>query len=180
MQIESDIGNAIPKIEDGPWPGFPSDLMSVAIVLATQAHGTVLFFEKLFESRMHFVDQLISMGARIVPCDPHRVLVSGPTALQGAHMATPDIRAGMALLVAALCARGRSVIENAQIIDRGYEHRRRLGFPAVRSAPRVVRCGLLGTSLTRERTIRDASHHTRRFRRPRSTAPGRRSPTPTR
>jgi UDP-N-acetylglucosamine 1-carboxyvinyltransferase len=122
MQIESDIGNAIPKIEDGPWPGFPSDLMSVAIVLATQAHGTVLFFEKLFESRMHFVDQLISMGARIVPCDPHRVLVSGPTALQGAHMATPDIRAGMALLVAALCARGRSVIENAQIIDRGYEH----------------------------------------------------------
>ncbi len=120
-RIHSDVGSAIPKIEDGPWPAFPSDLMSVAIVLATQARGTILFFEKMFESRMYFVDQLISMGARIVQCDPHRVLISGPSRLQGAHMATPDIRAGMALLIAALCAQGRSVIENAQIIDRGYE-----------------------------------------------------------
>lgn len=121
MQIATDIGAAIPKIEDGPWPAFPSDLMSVAIVLATQAEGTILFFEKMFESRMYFVDQLIAMGARIVQCDPHRVLIAGPAPLHGAHMATPDIRAGMALLIAALCAQGESVIERAEIIDRGYE-----------------------------------------------------------
>ena len=121
LQIASDLGMAIPKIEDGPWPSFPSDLMSVAIVLATRAEGSILFFEKMFESRMYFVDQLIAMGARIVQCDPHRVVVSGPSALHGAHMATPDIRAGMALLIAALCAEGTSVIENASIIDRGYE-----------------------------------------------------------
>lgn len=121
MHIVSDVGFAIPKIEDGPWPMFPSDLMSVAIVLATQANGSVLFFEKMFESRMYFVDQLIAMGARIVQCDPHRVVVSGPGRLHGSHMATPDIRAGMALLIAALCAKGKSVIENADIIDRGYE-----------------------------------------------------------
>lgn len=121
MRIASDVGFAIPKIEDGPWPAFPSDLMSVAIVLATQAEGTLLFFEKMFESRMYFVDQLIAMGARIVQCDPHRVLVSGPSPLHGSHMATPDIRAGMALLIAALCAQGQSIIENATIIDRGYE-----------------------------------------------------------
>lgn len=119
--IPSDRGMAIPKIEDGPWPAFPSDLMSVAIVCATRATGTVLFFEKMFESRMYFVDQLIGMGARIVQCDPHRVLVSGPAVLQGASMATPDIRAGMALLIAALSAQGESVIHNAGIIDRGYE-----------------------------------------------------------
>ncbi len=121
MHIDPDVGSAIPKIEDGPWPAFPSDLMSVAIVAATQAAGSVLFFEKMFESRMYFVDQLIAMGARIVQCDPHRVLVSGPSRLHGAHMATPDIRAGMALLIAALCAEGKSIIENAPIIDRGYE-----------------------------------------------------------
>ncbi len=121
LQVHSDIGLAIPKIEDGPWPAFPSDLMSVAIVLATQAAGSILFFEKMFESRMYFVDQLIAMGARIVQCDPHRVLVSGPASLHGAHMATPDIRAGMALLIAALCANGESIIEKAPIIDRGYE-----------------------------------------------------------
>jgi UDP-N-acetylglucosamine 1-carboxyvinyltransferase len=121
LRIKTDIGSAIPKIEDGPWPAFPSDLMSVAIVTATQTEGSVLFFEKMFESRMYFVDQLISMGARIVQCDPHRVVVHGPSPLHRAHMATPDIRAGMALLIAALCAKGRSTIENASIIDRGYE-----------------------------------------------------------
>ena len=121
LQIESDLGAAIPKVEDGPWPAFPSDLMSVALVVATQAHGTILFFEKMFESRMFFVDQLISMGARIVQCDPHRVLISGPAPLHGFRMATPDIRAGMALVIAALSAKGESVIENADIIDRGYE-----------------------------------------------------------
>ncbi len=121
LAVCSDLGQAIPKIEDGPWPAIPSDLMSVAIVLATQAKGTMLFFEKMFESRMYFVDALISMGARIVQCDPHRVVVSGPGMLRGTHLATPDIRAGMALLVAACCARGKSVIENAEMIDRGYE-----------------------------------------------------------
>lgn len=122
LRIQNDLGNAIPKIEDGPWPNFPSDLMSVAIVLATQARGTVLFFEKMFESRMYFVDRLIAMGARIVLCDPHRVLVTGPTRLHRLHMASPDIRAGMALLIAALAADGESVIDNAECIDRGYEN----------------------------------------------------------
>ncbi|MBU0678768.1 MAG: UDP-N-acetylglucosamine 1-carboxyvinyltransferase [Verrucomicrobia bacterium] len=121
LRVKADYGPATPKIEDGPWPLFPSDLMSMAIVLATQAEGTTLFFEKMFESRMYFVDQLISMGAQIVQCDPHRVLVSGPSRLHGAPIASPDIRAGMALVLAALCAKGRSVIENAQVIDRGYE-----------------------------------------------------------
>ncbi len=121
LEIQADIGLAIPKVEDGPWPAFPSDMMSVAIVLATQSEGTVLFFEKMFESRMYFVDQLIAMGARIVQCDPHRIVIAGSSALQRAHMATPDIRAGMALLNAALCAQGESVIDNAQMIDRGYE-----------------------------------------------------------
>ena len=120
-RIQRDLGRAIPKIEDGPWPQFPSDLMSVAIVLATQARGTVLFFEKMFESRMYFVDRLIEMGADIIPCDPHRVVVSGPCRLHGTRLATPDIRAGMSLLIAALCAKGRSVIDQAEVIDRGYE-----------------------------------------------------------
>jgi UDP-N-acetylglucosamine 1-carboxyvinyltransferase len=121
LRIVKDFGAAIPKIEDGPWPMFPSDLMSVGIVAATQAHGTALFFEKMFESRMYFVDYLIGMGAGIVVCDPHRVLVTGPTRLHSTQMASPDIRAGMALLIAALCAKGESVINNAQSIDRGYE-----------------------------------------------------------
>jgi UDP-N-acetylglucosamine 1-carboxyvinyltransferase len=121
LRIENDFGSAIPKIEDGIWPSFPSDLMSVAIVMATRARGTMLFFEKMFESRMYFVDRLIEMGARIVPCDPHRVVVDGPARLHGIHMSSPDIRAGMALLLAALCAEGESVIDNAQCIDRGYE-----------------------------------------------------------
>lgn len=121
LRVQSDIGRAIPKIEDGVWPAFPSDLMSVCVVLATQAHGQVLFFEKLFESRMYFVDRLIEMGAHIVQCDPHRVVVMGPSRLRGTHLTTPDIRAGMALIVAALCAKGESIIDHAEIVDRGYE-----------------------------------------------------------
>ena len=121
LQIQDDVGAAIPKIEDGTWPNFPSDLMSVSIVLATQAAGTMLFFEKLFESRMYFVDRLIEMGARIIQCDPHRVVVSGPATLHGTKLSSPDIRAGMSLLLAALCAKGESIISNAQVIDRGYE-----------------------------------------------------------
>ncbi len=121
LRIRNDFGSAIPKTEDGVWPSFPSDLMSVAIVTATQARGTMLFFEKMFESRMYFVDRLIEMGARVVQCDPHRVVVSGPARLHGSHLSSPDIRAGMALLIAALCAKGESVIDNAQVIDRGYE-----------------------------------------------------------
>ena len=121
LRIRNDYGSAIPKLEDGPWPAFPSDLMSVAIVLATQSSGTMLFFEKMFESRMYFVDRLIEMGARIVQCDPHRVIVTGPAKLHSTRLSSPDIRAGVALLLAALCAEGESVIENAQSIDRGYE-----------------------------------------------------------
>ena len=138
LRVQNDFRAAIPKVEDGPWPSFPSDLMSVMIVLATQAHGTMLFFEKMFESRMYFVDRLIDMGARIVQCDPHRVIVSGPASLHGTHLSSPDIRAGMALLLAALCARGESIIDNAQIIDRGYEHidrdLRRLGADITRES----------------------------------------------
>ena len=121
LKVRPDLGGAVPKLEDGVWPGFPSDLLSIMLVVATAARGTILFFEKLFESRLYFVDRLIEMGARIVQCDPHRVLVSGPSRLHAAHMASPDIRAGMALIAAALRARGTSVIENAEIIDRGYE-----------------------------------------------------------
>jgi UDP-N-acetylglucosamine 1-carboxyvinyltransferase len=119
--IRPDEGNATPKIEDGIWPAFPSDLMSVCIVLATQTQGTALFFEKMFESRMYFVDHLMTMGANIIQCDPHRVVVIGPTQLRGSSLTSPDIRAGMAMLIAACCAEGQSVINNAQVIDRGYE-----------------------------------------------------------
>lgn len=121
LKVVADAHGAIPKIDDAPWPGFPADLMSVAIVVATQAEGTVLFFEKLYESRMFFVDKLISMGAHLVLCDPHRVVVVGPARLHGEVMESPDIRAGMALVVAALCAEGQSVIKNIGQIDRGYE-----------------------------------------------------------
>jgi len=120
-RIHPDEANATPKIEDGIWPAFPSDLMSVCIVLATQTQGTALFFEKMFESRMYFVDHLMGMGANIIQCDPHRVVVVGPTLLRGSLLTSPDIRAGMALLIAACCADGESVIKNAQVIDRGYE-----------------------------------------------------------
>ena len=121
MRIQPDFGNAIPQIADGPWPQFPSDMMSCMIVCATQAKGTVLFFEKMFESRIYFVDRLISMGANAVVCDPHRVVITGPVKLRGVEMSSPDIRAGMAMVIAAICAKGRSVIHNADTIFRGYE-----------------------------------------------------------
>ncbi|MGQ9710055.1 MAG: UDP-N-acetylglucosamine 1-carboxyvinyltransferase [Anaerolineae bacterium] len=121
MEVVPDIGGAIPTIADAPWPAFPADLMSIAIVLATQTKGTVLFHEKMFESRLYFVDKLIFMGARIVLCDPHRCVVQGPSQLQGDVLVSPDIRAGMALVGAALCAKGQSVIRNVEQIDRGYE-----------------------------------------------------------
>ena len=120
-RVVDGYGHAIPKIEDGIWPSTPSDVMSALIVLATQTEGTVLFFEKLFESRMYFVDHLIGMGARIVQCDPHRIVVQGPAPLHGTHVSSPDIRAGMALIIAALCAKGETFIHNAESIDRGYE-----------------------------------------------------------
>lgn len=120
LQIRKDIGNRLPLIYSGPWPAFPTDLMSVAIVAATQAHGTVIFFEKMFEGRMFFIDSLLAMGANIVLCDPHRVVVSGPTRLSAAHLTSPDVRAGMALLMAALVAKGTSHIDNATQIERGY------------------------------------------------------------
>lgn len=119
--IRPEMSGGIAKIEDGIWPQTPSDLMSVLLVLATQADGVVLFFEKMFESRMYFVDGLISMGAQIVQCDPHRVVVNGLSRLRGTRLLSPDIRAGMALLVAGLCAEGVTTIENAESIDRGYE-----------------------------------------------------------
>ena len=119
--IRTDLGGHIPKLEDQPWPAFPADLMSIAIVTATQCDGVILMFEKMFESRMFFTDKLIAMGARIVLCDPHRALVSGPARLRAGRMESPDIRAGMAMLLAALCAKGTSTITNAQQIERGYE-----------------------------------------------------------
>jgi UDP-N-acetylglucosamine 1-carboxyvinyltransferase len=121
MKIKSDLGNAIPVVSDGPWPQFPSDMMSCSIVMATQAQGTVLFFEKMFESRIYFVDRLISMGASVVVCDPHRVVINGPTRLRGITMSSPDIRAGMAMVIAAICANGTSTIQNSEMIARGYE-----------------------------------------------------------
>jgi UDP-N-acetylglucosamine 1-carboxyvinyltransferase len=121
LVIRDDLGGQIPKIEDGPWPAFPADLTSIAVTVATQARGTVLIFEKMFESRLFFVDKLVSMGARIILCDPHRAVVTGPTRLYGQQMSSPDIRAGMAMLLAALCAEGTSTIGNIGEIDRGYE-----------------------------------------------------------
>jgi UDP-N-acetylglucosamine 1-carboxyvinyltransferase len=121
LVIQNDLGDQVPKIEDGPWPAFPADLTSIAVAVATQAWGTILIFEKMFENRLFFVDKLVSMGARIIVCDPHRVVVSGPTRLFGQRLTSPDIRAGMAMLIAALCANGQSVIGNVAEIDRGYE-----------------------------------------------------------
>jgi UDP-N-acetylglucosamine 1-carboxyvinyltransferase len=121
LVIRDDLGGQIPKIEDGPWPSFPADLTSIALIVATQARGTVLIFEKMFESRLFFVDKLVSMGARIILCDPHRAVVTGPARLYGQQMSSPDIRAGMAMLLAALCAEGTSTIGNITEIDRGYE-----------------------------------------------------------
>jgi UDP-N-acetylglucosamine 1-carboxyvinyltransferase len=122
-RIQPDAGGTTPRVDDGPWPQFPSDMMSPMLVLATQSEGTVLFFEKMFESRMYFVDPLIQMGANIIVCDPHRVIVTGPSRLRGQTVRSPDIRAGMALLMAALCAEGQpSIVQNAGIIDRGYQN----------------------------------------------------------
>ena len=121
LRVVPDMGGAIPTVADAPWPAFPADLMSVAIVLATQIEGTVLFHDKMFESRLFFVDKLIFMGARIVLCDPHRCVVQGPSPLHADVLVSPDIRAGMALVGAALCAHGQSVIRNVEQIDRGYE-----------------------------------------------------------
>lgn len=119
--IQMDAFGHLPKVDDGPWPAFPADLTSIAVVAATQARGTVLVHEKMFESRMFFTDKLVAMGARIILCDPHRVVVVGPSPLRGARVESPDIRAGMAMLIAALGARGTSVIRNAGQIERGYE-----------------------------------------------------------
>jgi UDP-N-acetylglucosamine 1-carboxyvinyltransferase len=119
--IHDDLGGHVPKLEDQPWPAFPADLMSIAIVAATQCEGLILMHEKMFESRMFFVDKLIAMGARIVLCDPHRALVAGPSRLRGSVVESPDIRAGMAILLAALCAQGTSTINNVGQIERGYE-----------------------------------------------------------
>lgn len=122
MRIETDFGGYTPVLSDGPWPQFPSDMMSCAIVAATQAAGSALFFEKMFESRIYFVDRLISMGANAIVCDPHRVLITGKSQLHGVVMSSPDIRAGMAMVIAALAARGESVINSAEVIYRGYEN----------------------------------------------------------
>ena len=121
-RIRSDLGGHIPKLEDGPWPAFPADVMSIAIVTATQCSGTLLIFEKMFESRLFFVDKLISMGGQIVLCDPHRAVIAGPAQLRGSTVESPDIRAGMAMLLAALAAQGQSTIHNIGQIERGYEH----------------------------------------------------------
>lgn len=120
LKMRYDLGDAIPSVADGTWPAFPSDLLSVLVVLATQTRGTCLFFEKMFESRLYFVDSLRQMGAKIVQCDPHRVVVTGPSQLYAGTFASPDIRAGIALVIAALVAKGQSTILNAEIIDRGY------------------------------------------------------------
>lgn len=122
MQVNTDIGGMIPKIDDSPWPGFPPDLTSIMTVVATQVDGTVLIHEKMFESRMFFVDKLIGMGARITLCDPHRAVVTGPCTLHGTNLISPDVRAGMAMVIAAMCARGESIIQNVYQVERGYEH----------------------------------------------------------
>lgn len=137
LKMKYDLGDAIPSIADGTWPAFPSDLLSILIVLATQTRGTCLFFEKMFESRLYFVDHLKQMGAKIVQCDPHRVVVTGPCLLTGGTVTSPDIRAGIALVIAALCAKGSTTILNAESIDRGYV-----------SVEKAL--GALGAEITRE------------------------------
>jgi len=122
LKVFPDIGGMIPKIDDSPWPGFPPDLISIIVVTATQVEGTLLIFEKMFESRLFFVDKLVSMGAKIILCDPHRAVITGPAKLKGSELSSPDIRAGMAMLIAALCAEGRSIIHNVIQIERGYEN----------------------------------------------------------
>jgi UDP-N-acetylglucosamine 1-carboxyvinyltransferase len=138
LRVRYDIGAAVPKIDDGPWPLFPADVLSIMVVVATQSEGTVMIFEKMFESRLFFTDKLIQMGARIILCDPHRAIIVGGNRLSGAEISSPDIRAGMALLLAALCAKGESIIHNIHQIDRGYE--------------RIdERLNALGARITRER-----------------------------
>ena len=127
----------IPTIDDAPWPGFPADLTSIMTVVATQVEGTVLIHEKMFESRMFFVDKLIGMGAGIILCDPHRAVVSGPSLLSGDILVSPDVRAGMAMVIAAMCAQGKSIINNVYQIERGYENL-------------VERLSLLGADITRK------------------------------
>jgi UDP-N-acetylglucosamine 1-carboxyvinyltransferase len=140
LRVRYDIGAAVPKIDDGPWPLFPADLLSIMIIIATQAEGTVMIFEKMFESRLFFTDKLIGMGARIILCDPHRAIIVGGARLYGGEISSPDIRAGMALLLAALCAKGESTIHNVHQIDRGYE--------------RIdERLNALGANIVRERDI---------------------------
>jgi UDP-N-acetylglucosamine 1-carboxyvinyltransferase len=142
LRVRDDEGDAVSKIEDGPWPAFPADLTSIALAMATQADGMVLIHEKMFENRLFFVDKLVSMGARVIVCDPHRAVVSGPSRLHGERMESPDIRAGMAMLIAALCADGTSEIGNVRQIDRGYERieerLRSLGARIERVPPRSV------------------------------------------
>ncbi|HQW67685.1 MAG TPA: UDP-N-acetylglucosamine 1-carboxyvinyltransferase [Gemmatimonadales bacterium] len=121
-RVRPDLGGHVPKLEDGPWPAFPADVMSIAIVAATQCEGMVLIHEKMFESRLFFVDKLIGMGARIVLCDPHRAVISGPSPLRGGKVESPDIRAGMAMVLAALAADGESAIHNIGQVERGYEN----------------------------------------------------------
>ena len=132
-RVREDTGGHVPKLEDGPWPAFPADLMSIALVTATQCEGLILMFEKMFESRLFFVDKLIGMGARIVLCDPHRAVVAGPSRLRAGVVESPDIRAGMAILLAALAAEGTSTIHNVGQIERGYEniHQRLAALGAV-------------------------------------------------
>lgn len=138
MRVVPDMGGSIPKIDDAPWPGFPPDLTSIVTVVATQVEGTVLIHEKMFDARMFFVDKLIAMGARIVLCDPHRAVVSGPARLRGSELTSPDVRAGMAMVIAALCAEGTSEIHNIYQIERGYEklaeRLRKLGAKIKRTA----------------------------------------------
>jgi UDP-N-acetylglucosamine 1-carboxyvinyltransferase len=122
LKVVPTMGGQIPKIDDAPWPGFPADIISIALVVATQAEGTVLIHEKMFESRMYYVDRLIGMGAKIILCDPHRAVVTGPARLAGSELVSPDVRAGMAMLIAAMCAQGRSTIQNVYQIERGYEN----------------------------------------------------------
>ena len=138
-RIQPDAGGAVPSVDDGPWPQFPTDMMSPFLVLATQSEGTILFFEKMFEGRMYFVDPLIQMGANAIICDPHRVIISGRSPLRGQTVRSPDIRAGMAMIIAALCATHRPcIVQNAEIVDRGYERveekLRALGADIVREA----------------------------------------------
>lgn len=121
LRIQADFGGVVPKIDDAPWPAFPADVMSIAVVVATQAQGTVLVHEKMFESRLFFVDKLVAMGAQIIVCDPHRAVIVGPTQLVGQSVSSPDIRAGMALILAALAAEGQTTIGNIEQIDRGYQ-----------------------------------------------------------